>query len=77
MRARHTRCQRLSPPINFIKVLLPRSFTVDLLDVLADPRNEMILESAFDYLMEEIGGDELINIGAREIVSERLPHRIS
>lgn len=40
--------------------------------VFSYPRHEMILECTFDDLMEEVRGDEFVDICSREIIRERL-----
>lgn len=39
---------------------------------LVNPGDEMIMETAFDQLMENVGGDELANVRTGEVVCERL-----
>jgi hypothetical protein len=42
------------------------------LQVFADPRHKMVLEGPLDDLMQEVGGQELVNVGARKVPGERL-----
>lgn len=42
------------------------------LEIIAHPRYQMILEGAFNYLMQEIGRDKLVDVGAGEVIRKRL-----
>lgn len=46
------------------------------LEVITYPLNEVILKCPFDKLMEQIWGNELIDVGAREIIGERLARKM-
>ncbi len=46
-------------------------------EILTDPCDEVILESALNYLMEKVGRNQLVDISTREIVRERLPQKYS
>jgi hypothetical protein len=41
-------------------------------EVLLDPGDEMVLECALDYLVEEIGGEKLMNVSAWKAICKRL-----
>jgi len=41
-------------------------------EITLNPSNEMILKSAFDDLMEEIGREHFMNICTWKIIGERL-----
>jgi hypothetical protein len=41
-------------------------------EVLPNPCNKMVFEGAFDQLMENIGGQEFVNVCSWEIVGEWL-----
>jgi hypothetical protein len=60
-----------APPIDIIHDLISVG-TVPELDILLNPANEVILESALDELMQNIRSDELMDIGTREVCSKRL-----
>ncbi len=45
---------------------------MELLQMLANPRYQMIFEHPFDYLVKEVGGDELVYVCSREVVCEWL-----
>ena len=42
------------------------------LDVVDDPLDEMVFESSFDKLMQEVGGQEVVNVTTRKVIRERL-----
>ena len=43
-----------------------------VLEILTNPGDKVILECAFDYLMEQVTREELVDICTREIGCERL-----
>lgn len=42
------------------------------LQIFTHPRHEMIFEGSFDDLVEEIRGEDLVNVGSWEVKGERL-----
>jgi hypothetical protein len=42
------------------------------IQILGDPRDKVILESAFDNLMKEVRGQKLVDICPRKVASVRL-----
>lgn len=44
--------------------------------VLFDPCYEVIFESAFYNLMEEVGRDELVDVSSRKVLHERLTDKL-
>ena len=36
------------------------------------PRNEMVLKGAFDQLVQNVRGEQLVNVGAWKIIRKRL-----
>jgi hypothetical protein len=62
----------LSPPINVIKYRLSNTIAVLHIEKLLNPVHKMVLESAFDQLMQNIEGEQYVNVCAGEIVCERL-----
>lgn len=58
--------------VNIIKDGLGFSFRVFMVEILFDPGHEVIFKAAFDDLVQDIGGDDLIEIGAGKIVGEQL-----
>lgn len=61
-----------APSVDVVDVLLCTRFPVGLLQIFADPRNDVVLEGSLDYLMEEVGGDELVYVRSRKVIGERL-----
>jgi len=47
------------------------------LEVLFNPRNEMVLECSLDGLVEEVQGEKFINIRSREVGCVRLASMVS
>lgn len=61
------------PTIDVIKNLICLTFTFgSVADVLRYPRHEMVLKGSFDNLMEQVGCEEYVDVGARELMCERL-----
>lgn len=50
---------------------------MSIVDVLHDPVNQMVLESALDELMEEVRRDEFVYVGTRKVGGERLVKNIT
>jgi len=61
-----------SPPVYVIEYTVGRCFTMFNLEVFTDPCHEMVLEHAFDNLMEEVGRQHLVNICMWKIICKRL-----
>lgn len=47
-----------------------------LIQVIADPRNEMVLKRAFDNLVEQIGAYQFMNISTGKMCCEWLYHDV-
>jgi hypothetical protein len=60
------------PLIYVIKYLFRLSITIFCNEILSDPRNEVVLEGPFDQLMENIRGQEFMNVCSRKMICERL-----
>jgi hypothetical protein len=60
------------PPINLVKHALRLRFTILLLKVLSNPLDKVVLESSLYHLMEEVRGEQLVNIGTRKVGREWL-----
>lgn len=58
--------------VDVVHDFLRLSSGIDTVDVLEHPSDEMVLEGAFNDLVEEIDGQELVDVGAWEVVRERL-----
>jgi hypothetical protein len=41
-------------------------------EILLDPCHEMVFKCSFDNLMQDVRCEELVNVGAREVIGERL-----
>lgn len=63
------------PAVDVILDLFCLSRSILQFKVLVDPSNEVIVEAPFDELMEKIGGEETVDVCAREIVCERLKYK--
>lgn len=64
-----------SPTVNVIHDTITLRISVNLIDVLLNPSDNVILEGAFDELMEEVGGEKLMDICTGKMGSKRLDHR--
>lgn len=42
---------------------------MDVLEIFANPVNEVVLENTLDYLMQQIGGDQFRYVSPREVRS--------
>lgn len=42
-------------------------------DILFNPRHNVVFERALDHLMEDIGGDQFVNVCTRKLSCEGLP----
>ncbi len=51
---------------------MPYSLAVLQNDVSEHPINEMIFETSFDDLMQEVACHQFVDIGMREVIAERL-----
>jgi hypothetical protein len=60
------------PAVNIVHDLLCMCRTMSDDEIFFNPRYEVILEYPFYNLMEKIGGNKFMNIGAWKIVGERL-----
>lgn len=60
------------PAVNIVHDLLCMRRTMSDNEIFFNPRYEVILEYPFYDLMEKIGGNKFMNIGAWKIVRERL-----
>lgn len=60
------------PAIYVVNDDLGSCLTMLLNEIFVDPCYDMVFESALDHLVEEIWREELMDVGARKIVSERL-----
>lgn len=58
--------------INVVHDLLGACFAVNNIEVGTDPGDEVVLEGPFDDLVQQIGREELVDVGAREVVCEGL-----
>ena len=58
--------------INVCDDIKSTSLTVNLQQVCINPHDEVVLERSFNYLMEEVGRQQLMNVGPREVTRERL-----
>jgi hypothetical protein len=61
------------PAIDVVHYLLTLFLAVLRKDVVFDPFDQVILECAFDNLVEEVWRDEFMNVGPRKAVCEWLP----
>ena len=62
----------LSPPVNVVQYHLSSTIAILLVEIPLNPFHEMILENAFDELVQNVGSEHHINVGAVEIIRERL-----
>ena len=60
------------PAVYFIQKLLRIGFSVLDHEVLAYPCYQMVFEAALDDLMEEVRREQLVYIGTRKVIRERL-----
>jgi hypothetical protein len=59
------------PPINIIHD--PRCIgTISELNILFHPADDMVLECSKNQLVKDVGSDQLMDVGAREVCSEWL-----
>jgi hypothetical protein len=63
------------PAINIIHDFFALCWAVCCKHVLPDPLHKMVFESPFDDLMEKIRRDQLVDIGAWEVIGEGLHER--
>lgn len=61
-----------SPLIDSVEASLCHTFPVRLLQVLTHPGNKVVFESPLYQLMKEIWGNELVDVGVREVVCKGL-----
>jgi hypothetical protein len=67
---------RGNPIINIRHYRSRSSGTMYLIQVIADPRNEMVLKRAFDNLVEQIGAYQFMNISTGKMCCEWLYHDV-
>jgi len=60
------------PVVNIVHDSVCSWCSVCLLKIQPNPVQEVVLEAALDYLMEEIGCEKFMNIRAREVMCEKL-----
>jgi len=60
------------PVIYLIDYLICTSFPMCYDKVLPDPCNKVVFEGAFDQLMENIRGQEFVNVCSRKVIGEWL-----
>lgn len=60
------------PLINIVKNFPRLLITMFVDKVLLNPCDDVILERPFDQLVEDIGGNEFINIGTRKVLRKWL-----
>jgi hypothetical protein len=60
------------PPINVSEDLIRFTITVLSSHIFHDPSDEVILERAFDYLVEEVGCQKFVNVGTGKVCCKRL-----
>lgn len=56
-----------SPIVDLVKNLISMFFWMESVYEVPNPINEMVLKSPFDELMQDIGRNELVDVGSREI----------
>lgn len=61
-----------APSVDVIDIRLYARFPVQIFQIVAYPLDYVIFERPFDYLMQEVGGDELVYVRSRKIVREGL-----
>jgi hypothetical protein len=64
------------PTINVIKDLICASLAMHRYKILCNPINEVILEDAFNQLVQQIRCDKFVDVGSREIIREWLQNNI-
>ena len=67
--------KRLLPMINIFNDFISPSFTVRDVQIVLDPSYYVVLECSLDKLVQEIGGEKLVDVGAGKIMSERLGYQ--
>lgn len=60
------------PPVNFVENGIRFRLSMCAFKVIAHPINEVVLEHALYQLVEKIWCDQLVNVGARKVICERL-----
>lgn len=62
------------PSVKFCYILLrlPCTKPVTIIKVVKHPFEEMIFESPFDHLVQQVRGEKLMDVGAREVFCEGL-----
>lgn len=60
------------PMINISDDLQSSGFAVLPMQILIHPFHEVILEGTLDYLVEEVGGEEFVDVRAGKAMSKRL-----
>lgn len=61
-----------SPAVNLIKILFTAGLPILQHKVFTNPRHQVIFKGALDYLVQDITGQQFMNIGAREIIGKWL-----
>ena len=58
--------------VNVLGYLMGTHFMMFNSQVFVDPSDDVVLEGSLHDLMEEVGGEELMDIGLREMVGKGL-----
>jgi hypothetical protein len=60
------------PPVDIVKYFLRMRFTMMQIEIFDDPIDKVVLKCPLDNLVQNIRGNEVVNIGTGEIVCKRL-----
>ena len=76
MAEQYSKSMKFSPTINLIQSCLSPHLSLSNFKVVDYPLNQVIFEYTFDELMEEVRGDELIDVGIRKVLGKWLGARL-
>ena len=60
------------PSVNLSQQFVPLAPAIFATQVIFNPSDEVIFERALDELVEDITGDQFIDVGTREVICKRL-----